>query len=128
MGREVMIHYWLIPLIIASQITSLRGLSEHGMTTAGNPFTATRTVTSNGVVSFLLLNLNYHLEHHLFPGVGWYHLPDLHRILVSEYKEMGASVYSSYTRFYPDFFKVLFSSVRPNVRLIPANLLDDLCG
>jgi len=103
LGAVWVAHYWLLPLIIASQITSLRGLAEHGMTTAGNPFTASRTVVSTQLVSFLLLNLNYHLEHHLFPGVPWYNLPRLHRILLPEYRLVGASVYPGYTRYFLDF-------------------------
>jgi fatty acid desaturase len=45
----------------------------------------TRTVTSNRVVSILMCNLNYHLEHHTFPGIPWYHLPLLHGLLAPEY-------------------------------------------
>jgi len=72
LGAVWVAHYRLLPIVIASQVTSLRGLAEHGMTTAGDPFTASRTVVSTGLVSFLLLNLNYHMEHHLSrecPGI-----------------------------------------------------------
>jgi fatty acid desaturase len=128
LGTAWLTHFWLIPLIIASQITSLRGLAEHGMTTAGNPFTASRTVVSTRVVSVLLLNLNYHLEHHLFPGVPWYNLPRVHRILLPEYRLVGASVYPGYARYFLDFARALCAPVRSNVRLLPPNLRDALCG
>ena len=36
---------------------------------------------------FAYLNSNYHLEHHYFPGVPFYHLPALQRALVPFYKE-----------------------------------------
>ncbi len=39
----------------------------------------TRTVYINPVFRFLYLNMNYHLEHHLFPAVPYYNLPALHR-------------------------------------------------
>ena len=32
----------------------------------------------NPVFRFLYLNMNYHLEHHLFPAVPYYNLPALH--------------------------------------------------
>jgi nitrite reductase/ring-hydroxylating ferredoxin subunit len=39
---------------------------------------STRTVYINPVLRFLYLNMNYHLEHHLFPAVPYYNLPALH--------------------------------------------------
>jgi Na+-transporting NADH:ubiquinone oxidoreductase subunit F len=39
----------------------------------------TRTVYINPVFRFLYLNMNYHVEHHMFPSVPYYHLPALHQ-------------------------------------------------
>jgi Na+-transporting NADH:ubiquinone oxidoreductase subunit F len=38
----------------------------------------TRTVYMNPISRFLYLNMNYHLEHHLFPSVPYHALPALH--------------------------------------------------
>ena len=38
---------------------------------------------------FAFLNSNYHLEHHYFPGVPFYHLPALQRALVPFYERKG---------------------------------------
>jgi len=124
----VMLHLWLIPLLIAAQLTNVRGLAEHSLTTHENVFTETRTVTSNPFVSFMMNNLNYHLDHHLFPGVPWYNLQRLHDILKDEYKAAGSSIYTSYTAFLIDFFKVTAAGYIPNVRLIPEHLREDVCG
>lgn len=118
---------WVFPLLIGAQISNVRGLAEHGLTTSGNPFTDTRTITSNKFVSFMMSNLNYHLEHHLFPGVPWYNLPKLHDLLQDEYLKTGASVYPSYTRFLIDFLKATWSGIIPRVRLIPEHLREDIC-
>lgn len=123
-----MLHCWLIPLVIAAQLTNVRGLAEHGLTTGDNAFTETRTVLSNRFVSFMMNNLNYHLDHHLFPGVPWYNLPKLHSILQDEYKAAGSSVYTSYSAFLIDFFKVSMTGYIPDVRLIPEHLREDVCG
>lgn len=125
---QVMLHVWLIPLLIAAQLTNVRGLAEHTLTTPDNVFTETRTVKSNPFVSFMMNNLNYHLDHHLFPGVPWYNLPKLHSILSDEYKAAGSSVYPSYTAFLVDFFKVSLTGYIPAVRLIPEHLREDVCG
>ena len=39
---------------------------------------STRTVYIDPVFRFLYLNMNYHVEHHMFPAVPYYNLPALH--------------------------------------------------
>jgi fatty acid desaturase len=124
----VMLNIWLIPLLIAAQLTNVRGLAEHGLTSSGNVFTDTRTVTSNPFVSFMMNNLNFHLDHHLFPGVPWYNLPKLHAMLGEEYRAAGSSVYPSYSAFLADFFRATWAGYIPDVRIIPKHLREDVCG
>jgi len=95
----VLLHVWLIPLAVSSAIVNVRGWSEHMLTEPGHPLKHTRTVTSNRVVRFMLCNLNYHLEHHLFPGIPWYNLPQVHALLQGEYRRAGTYVYRSYAVF-----------------------------
>jgi fatty acid desaturase len=105
---DAILQCWLLPMIVAVICGNVRGWAEHMMTIPGHPLTQTRTVTSNRAVSFLTLNLNYHLEHHLFPGMPWYNLPKLHALLQDEYRQAGAFIYKSYLRF-------LFDAVRAGV-------------
>lgn len=44
----------------------------------------TRTVLLNPLLSFLYWNMNYHVEHHMYPGVPCYNLPKLHRLLADD--------------------------------------------
>jgi fatty acid desaturase len=104
---------WLIPMGIAAVFGNVRGWAEHALTRPGHPLTQTRTVTSNRLVSFLMCNLNYHLEHHLFPAMPWYQLPKLHRLLQEEYRAAGAFVYSSYVRFLFDAFQAGVHGLAP---------------
>ena len=90
---------WVIPLTAAAALGGVRGWAEHMLTRPGHPLTQSRTVTSNRVVSFFMCNLNYHLEHHLFPAMPWYNLPKAHALLREEYRAAGSSVYRSYLRF-----------------------------
>jgi fatty acid desaturase len=100
LGRPgILLHIWLLPLTVAIVFGNVRSWAEHALTQPGHPLTQTRTVTSNRVVSFLMCNLNYHLEHHLFPGVPWYNLPRLHALLIDEYRKAGTVVYRSYLEF-----------------------------
>ncbi len=92
--------YWLLPAQVATALSNVRTLAEHpGTHTEGDALGRTRTVTSNSVVSFLMLNLNYHLEHHLFPAVPWYNLPRLHTLLAPVYQGRKPEIQRSYLAY-----------------------------
>ena len=78
---RVLLQVWLIPGVLVGYISAVRALAQHALTDPHDPLLASRSVRSNPVVSFFLLNENYHLEHHLFPEVPSYHLPALRELL-----------------------------------------------
>jgi len=103
---EWLLWYWLAPIAVAIVLSNIRALSEHmGTSGEGDAMLKTRTVTSNPLVSFLMLNLNYHLEHHLFPAVPWYNLPRIHQLLKPMYEARGAVVRKSYSAFVLECFR-----------------------
>ncbi|MDH3295678.1 MAG: fatty acid desaturase, partial [Acidimicrobiia bacterium] len=61
-------------LMVFFGITQHAGLQENVLDHRRN----TRTVYMNPVFRFLYLNMNYHIEHHIFPTVPYYNLPALH--------------------------------------------------
>ena len=93
------LRFWALPYLVAVWINNVHGWAEHQNTVHGNPLTHTRTVTSNRLCAFLLCNIGYHIEHHLFPAVPWYHLPRLHALLGDRLRTEGAFVERSYLRF-----------------------------
>ena len=124
---SVIAEAWLLPMLVAVQIGNVRGLAEHGITLKENEFIDTRTVTTSAIASFLMCNVNYHLEHHLYPGVPWYNLPKLHRLFDDSYRKAGASVYRSYVSLLIDMLKVFTSARQTKGRLIPAHLRREIC-
>jgi fatty acid desaturase len=60
----------------------------------------TRTVKMCRVNRFLYWNMNYHVEHHMFPMVPYYRLPELHE----EIKHDCAPVYPSLWAAYKGLF------------------------
>jgi fatty acid desaturase len=78
---KVLLEVWLIPGVAVGYISAVRALAQHALTDGRDPLLASRTVRSNPVVAFFLLNENYHLEHHLFPEIPSYNLPRLHALL-----------------------------------------------
>ena len=79
-SRDLLV-VWIVPLLLMGALTAIRGFAQHGITEASDPYLASRTMLPRPMVSFLLLNENYHLEHHLFPEVPSYHLPALHELI-----------------------------------------------
>lgn len=90
---------WLIPLIFFGIFNSWRFVPEHyGVGWDTDLIHSTRTITSNRFVRFFWNNINYHIEHHMYPAVPWYNLPKLHKALSPVLKERGAIVEKSYFR------------------------------
>jgi len=55
-----------------------------------------RTVYMNPVLRFLYLNMNYHVEHHMFPAVPYYRLPALHDEIRDALPAPNRSIWSAY--------------------------------
>lgn len=89
----VLVHAWGIPVLVVAYLTSARGFTQHGMTEASDPFLASRSIRSPKLVAHLLLNENFHLEHHLFPEIPSYNLDRLHALLAERipYRVTGRS-------------------------------------
>jgi fatty acid desaturase len=88
---------WLIPAYIFTFLNSVRFIAEHYETPWNEgQLLGTRTIISNQLHSFFWNNINYHIGHHLYPGVPWYHLQKLHASLLPEIGRTGAVVDPGY--------------------------------
>jgi fatty acid desaturase len=82
LGTDALVWYWLLPLACGLPLLRLYLLTEHtGCSEDDDGLTNTRTTISVWPVRFLMWNLPYHAEHHLFPSVPFHHLPATHRWL-----------------------------------------------
>jgi fatty acid desaturase len=108
---KLMLEIWVFPAVVTAIVTQVRGVTEHLCTPGDEPIRATRTVISNRVVSAMMANLNYHLEHHMFSSVPWYRLREVHALLREDYRAAGACIESSYLRFLWRLFKTLLRPV-----------------
>lgn len=61
----------------------------------------TRTIYMNPVLRFLYWNMNYHIEHHLFPTVPSHALPELHRLIKDDLPEPQPSMIAAYREIVP---------------------------
>ncbi|MFQ4144377.1 fatty acid desaturase [Chlorogloeopsis sp. ULAP02] len=74
--------YWLLPLVVGQPILRFILLAEHtGCTLDANLLTNTRTTLTLWPVQFLMWNMSFHAEHHLYPSIPFHKLPEAHQQL-----------------------------------------------
>jgi len=78
----------------------------------------TRTVLMNPVSRFIYLNMNYHLEHHMFTMVPYYNLPRLHELIKHDTPPPDPSIIAAFRRLLP----VLLRQLKYNDAVIVPNL------
>jgi fatty acid desaturase len=87
------------PMVTGLYVASvLRSITEHHDVMEGNEWTNARSIVTNPVLEFLWSNVNYHLEHHLYPAVPYHALPKLRRALARSYEEKHSNLESGYGR------------------------------
>ncbi len=102
--RVVLVQAWLVPMLFINTLVNIRGMSQHTLLDDhDDPIRGTRSILTNRLTAFFMCNENYHLEHHLYPGVPWYNLPALHREIRQELADRGAPFIPSYAAFVRDF-------------------------
>ncbi len=67
----------------------------------------TRTVYMNRVSRFIYWNMNYHLEHHMYPRVPYHALPELHKILQPDMPQPCTSILAGYRQMLPVLWRQL---------------------
>ncbi len=81
--------FWLLPAITALQVLlRIRGIAEHaGYKQNEDQRLNARTVVNPLQAFFFAPNrVNYHIEHHVYPSIPWYRLPEVHQLM----KERGS--------------------------------------
>lgn len=61
----------------------------------------TRTVLMNPVTRFIYLNMNYHIEHHMFTMIPYYNLPALHDLIKHDLPAPDPSIFAAFRRLVP---------------------------
>ncbi len=97
---DVLLWVWLVPLLLGQPFLRLYLLAEHGRCpNVVNMFENTRTTFTTALVRFLAWNMPYHAEHHAYPQVPFYKLPELHE-RTAEHLAVTEAGYGRFTRGY----------------------------
>ena len=89
---------WFHQLCVLTQHAGLaEGARDHRLNT--------RTVTMNRLCRFLYVNMNYHLEHHMFPMVPFHALPRLHEAVRNQMPRPYAGFLDAYREIAPTLIR-----------------------
>jgi len=96
-----------LPNLVGSWLMIIYGLTQHaGM--AENVLDHrlnSRTFYTNPINRFLYWNMNYHVEHHMFPLVPYHASPRLHALIKDDCPEPYPSLFSCWKEIIPALFK-----------------------
>jgi fatty acid desaturase len=85
---HLLLMYWIVPLFTwLIVIFRIRSIAEHSAIEGrANAYAQTRSTRASLLEHIFVApkNVNYHIEHHFYPSVPFYRLPELHRVLMSK--------------------------------------------
>ena len=113
----LLVKYWIIPFATWTQFANrLRRIAEHSGIKDKHLAMQTRTTKHSYLMRLLLVpkNISYHCEHHLYPGIPYYHLPKVHNQLF-KHETVKDNLYVSNN--YSDVLKDCISKNQHNSKL-----------
>jgi Na+-transporting NADH:ubiquinone oxidoreductase subunit F len=92
-----------LPTVYGSWLVALYGLPQHAVLAEDvlDHRLNTRTIYMNPVNRFLYWNMNYHVEHHMYPLVPYHRLQQLHELVKSDCPRPYASLAEAWREIIP---------------------------
>jgi fatty acid desaturase len=92
-----------LPTMYGAWVHVMTGVTQHGGLAEDvlDHRLNSRTVYMNPVLRFLYWNMNYHVEHHMFPMVPYHALPALHEEMKPYCPPASASVFAAFREIIP---------------------------
>ena len=81
-----------------------------------------RTIYMNPLFRFLYWNMNYHIEHHMFPMVPYHALPRLHEIIKHDCPKPYPSSIAAYREIIPTLLRQVREPAYFVARQLPMGL------
>jgi fatty acid desaturase len=116
----------ILPVLLVGPLPSMYGAWTHvmtGLTQHGglaedvlDHRLNSRTVYMNPVLRFIYWNMNYHIEHHMFPMVPYHQLPKLHEAMKPWTREPNHGIIAAYREILPALWR---QRTEPNYRIVP---------
>lgn len=91
-GSPAFFLYWLGPALLGQPLLRAILLVEHtGCSQNDDGLTNTRTTLASWPVRLLMWNMPFHAEHHLYPSIPFFALPEAHRSLKAGLRHIAPS-------------------------------------
>ncbi len=113
-GLPTLVGTWLMPVY---GLTQHAGLAENVLDHRLN----CRTVYMNRIHRFLYWNMNYHIEHHMFPMVPYHALPKLHELIKNDCPPPYKSIAGAFREIIPTLRKQVKDPTYFAERILPSN-------
>jgi fatty acid desaturase len=113
-GLAVYLHSFLPPMLVGilptmygGWFSNMVGLTQHAGLAENvlDHRLNSRTVYMNPVFRYLYWNMNYHVEHHMFPMVPYHALPKLHARMKADTPKPYASTWEAYREIIPALWR-----------------------
>lgn len=121
------LHSWIpamligLPTLYGGGITIIHGVTQHAGLSEDvlDHRLNSRTIYMNPISRFIYWNMNYHVEHHMFPMVPYHALPALHEAIKAECPDPYPSILAAYREIIPALLKQLRDPTYHIVRELP---------
>ena len=81
-GPWIPFTFWIVPQLLAQPLLRAYLLTEHTLCPhEPNGLVNTRTTLTNAALRFLMWNMPFHAEHHMYPSIPFHRLPAAHAAL-----------------------------------------------
>ena len=107
-GSFLPLMFFILPQLYGSPVLQLTTMLQHGGLKADSwdHRESTRTVILNPIHGWLLyFNMQYHIEHHIFPQVPFYNLPKLHEAIKDQLPPANANFVEGLLEMIPAIIK-----------------------
>ncbi len=93
------LRFYYLGILVGHSILAIYTMCEHrGLTAEGTVLERTRSIETTAWIRWLLWNMPYHAEHHAWPAIPWYALPELHREVRGHLPHRGLGILALHRR------------------------------
>jgi fatty acid desaturase len=102
-GNGFLLWFWLLPLAVGQPLLRFVLLAEHGgCSSSGDGLANTRTTRTLAPLCWLMWNMPYHVEHHLFASVPFHSLAAAHGLIAPRLLHNAPGYLAVHRRFLAD--------------------------
>ena len=104
LGWATPLLFWIIPQLVGQPFLRAYLITEHtGCSLDRNGLTNTRTTRTNRLIRWLMWDMPFHAEHHLYPSIPFHRLADAHQRIAARLGHLQ----NGYARWNVDFLRSL---------------------